>query len=61
MTCFIDKDTYWVSPDMLPKSYGIGVDIGIGSNVALNIEYIRYLDKSEFDLDAVAVGAVFSF
>ena len=46
---------------MLPKSYGIGADIGIGNNVALNIEYMRYLDKSDYDLDAVAVGAVFSF
>jgi outer membrane immunogenic protein len=42
-------------------SYGVGADIGIGSTVALNIEYIRYLDKSEFDLDAVAVGAIFKF
>ncbi len=49
------------SGDESSVSYGIGADIGIGSNVALNIEYIRYLDKSEFDLDAVAVGVVFSF
>jgi hypothetical protein len=42
-------------------SYGIGADIGIGSNVALNVEYMRYLDKSSFDLDAIAVGALFSF
>ena len=46
---------------MLPKSYGVGADIGIDSNVALNIEYMRYHDKSGYDLDAVAVGAAFSF
>lgn len=42
-------------------SYGIGADIGVGRNIALNIEYIRYLDKSSFDLDALGIGAVFSF
>jgi opacity protein-like surface antigen len=42
-------------------SYGIGADIGIGSKFAVNVEYIRYLDKSEFTLDAVAVGAVYKF
>ena len=42
-------------------SYGVGADVGIGKNVALNIEYIQYLDKSDFDLGAIAVGAVYSF
>lgn len=42
-------------------SYGIGADIGIGSSWALNIEYIRYLDDDDFDLDAASIGATFSF
>ena len=42
-------------------SYGFGADIGIGENWALNVEYIRYLDKDDFDLDVGSVGATFRF
>jgi opacity protein-like surface antigen len=42
-------------------SYGIGADIGIGSRLALNIEYIQYLDMDDFDLGVANVGASFSF
>jgi len=42
-------------------SYGIGADIGIGSSWSLNIEYMRYLDKDDFNLDAAIVGATFDF
>lgn len=42
-------------------SFGIGADIGIGSSWALNVEYIRYLDDDEFELDAANIGATFSY
>lgn len=42
-------------------SYGLGADIGIGSRWALNIEYMRYLDKEDFNFDVGSVGASFSF
>ena len=42
-------------------SYGIGADIGIGDRWALNVEYIRYLDKDDFDFDVGSVGASFKF
>lgn len=42
-------------------SYGIGADIGIGSSWALNIEYIQYLDKDDFDFGVASAGASFSF
>ena len=42
-------------------SYGIGADIGIGSRWALNIEYMQYLDKDDFDVGMASVGASFSF
>lgn len=42
-------------------SYGFGADIGIGSRWTLNIEYIRYLDKEDFDLDVGSIGASFYF
>jgi hypothetical protein len=47
--------------DNTSVSYGIGADIGIGSSWALNIEYIRYLDDDDFELDMANVGASFSF
>jgi len=47
--------------DSSSVSYGVGADIGIGSRWALNIEYIRYLDKDDFDFDVGSVGASFSF
>ena len=42
-------------------SFGLGADIGIGGSWALNIEYIRYLDDDEFQLDVTNIGATFSF
>ena len=42
-------------------SYGIGADIGIGKNFILNIEYMKYLDKDNFDLGVIGAGAVFNF
>ena len=42
-------------------SYGIGADIGIGGSWALNLEYIRYLDDDEFELDVTNIGATYSF
>lgn len=42
-------------------SYGVGADLGIGHNMALNLEYMLYLDKSEFDLGVIGLGLVFGF
>jgi len=42
-------------------SFGFGADIGIGNHWALNIEYMRYLSKEDFDFDVGSVGASFSF
>jgi len=49
------------SDDESGLSFGVGADIGIGNNVALNIEYTQYLNKSDFDFSAIGLGAVFSF
>ncbi|MCW8831660.1 MAG: porin family protein [Gammaproteobacteria bacterium] len=42
-------------------SYGIGVNVGFGKNTALNIEYMQYLDKSDFDLSAIGIGVIFNY
>lgn len=42
-------------------SYGIGADIGIGKELVLSIEYMRYLDKTDFDLSMTGVGVSFKF
>lgn len=42
-------------------SYGIGADLGISNNIALNLEYMMYLDKPEYDLSVIGLGIVFDF
>lgn len=42
-------------------SYGVGADIGIGKSMVLNIEYMRYLDKDNLELNVIGVGAAFRF
>jgi len=49
------------SDDETGLSFGVGADIGIGNNVALNIEYVQYLNKSDFDVSALAFGVKFGF
>lgn len=49
------------SDDESDLSYGIGADIGISNNIALNVEYVQYLDKSDFDVSAIAFGVKFGF
>lgn len=50
-----------VSDDESDLSYGIGADIGILYNVAVNVEYVQYIDKSDFDVSAIAIGLKFGF
>lgn len=42
-------------------SFGIGADFGIKDNLNLNIEYMRYIEKTDFDLDIIGAGLSFSF
>jgi len=42
-------------------SFGLGVDIAFSKQWAFNIEYIRYLDKDDFDLDIASAGVTFGF
>jgi len=49
------------SDDESGLSLGIGADIGTGNNVAFNIEFIQYLSKSDFDLNAISLGVKFGF
>ena len=40
-------------------SLGAGADIGISKNVALNIEYVQYLHKTNYDISSIGLGAVY--
>ncbi len=42
-------------------SYGFGADIGITRYLALNVEYMRYLDKSDAEAEALSVGMHYRF
>jgi outer membrane immunogenic protein len=49
------------SDDNTDLSYGVGAEIGIANNLALNVEYMQYLDESNFDLSALALGVTVRF
>ena len=50
-----------MSDDESDLSYGIGADIGILYNLWVNVEYVQYIDKSDFDVSAIAFGVKFGF
>ena len=42
-------------------SFGFGVDVSVSKTTLLNIEYLRLIDESEFEVDALSIGATFRF
>jgi hypothetical protein len=42
-------------------SYGVGANIGINNTTGINLEYISYLSKNDFDVSALNFGFVFKF
>ena len=42
-------------------SIGLGLDFQVAEGAHLNLDYIRYLDASEFDFSALSVGARWTF
>lgn len=50
-----------LSDDESDFSYGIGADIGILYNLWVNVEYVQYIDKTDIDVNAIALGLKFGF
>ncbi len=42
-------------------SYGGGVNVAIAPNTALSIEYMSYLDKSDFDVTSFNLGIMYKY
>lgn len=42
-------------------SIGLGLDFQVADGAHLNLDYIRYLDASDFDFSALSVGARWTF
>lgn len=42
-------------------SYGLGADYNLDEHLALNLEYVRLLDKGSADLDAISLGVTFAY
>ncbi len=40
-------------------SGGFGIDLGKQGGVRLNLEYMQYLDKDDFDISVVSLGVLF--
>jgi len=47
------------SDDESDLSYGFGANFDVSDKVSLNIEFMQYLDKDDFDASAVSVGVLF--
>jgi outer membrane immunogenic protein len=43
------------------ESYGLGVDASLGRAIGFNVEYMRYLDQNNYELNAVSAGIRSSF
>ncbi|MBE0463522.1 MAG: porin family protein [Halomonadaceae bacterium] len=42
-------------------SYGAGGEIDVANNLSINADYMRYLDKSNYDFDAASIGLRYRF
>jgi opacity protein-like surface antigen len=42
-------------------SYGGGASYGLMPNLSLDADYMRYLDESRYDFDAISLGATYHF
>lgn len=47
------------SDDESDLSYGFGANFDVSDKVSLNIEFMQYLDKDDFEASAVSVGVLF--
>ncbi len=47
------------SDDESDLSYGIGANFEISDKAAINIEFMQYLDKDDFEASALSVGILF--
>lgn len=52
----VEASGYSDSDDDTDLSFGIGIDFGVSSQIYIGLEYMSYLSKSDFDLNAIAVG-----
>ena len=50
-----------ISESETDLSYGVGANIGITNTAGINLEYISYISKTNFDVTAVNFGFVFKF
>jgi len=42
-------------------SYGLGASVGITEKSAVNLEYMSYIDKSDFTFNSINIGFLFNF
>ena len=55
----IDDTPLLDSEDETGFAYGFGLEIGKQNSTKLNLEFMQYLDKSDFDLSAISLGVSF--
>ena len=50
-----------VDEDDSSLSYGVGAEVNIADNLAAHLDYIMYLNKSDYDVGGFAVGLTYKF
>ncbi len=45
-----------LSEDESDLSYGFGAEIVLNEKVGINLQYMQYLDKSDFDISGFGIG-----
>lgn len=47
------------SDDESDLSYGFGVNFDVSDQASINVEFMQYLDKDDFEASAISVGVLF--
>ena len=42
-------------------SIGVGADIGVWKNIGINLEYVSYINNSDFDISALGIGVIIGY
>ncbi|WP_019022875.1 MULTISPECIES: porin family protein [unclassified Thioalkalivibrio] len=50
-----------VTDDDTGPSYGVGAEFNVANDLGLSVEWMRYMDESDYDVDAISVGMNYHF
>ncbi|MBR7890108.1 porin family protein [Marinomonas sp. A79] len=57
----VNNSSVSISDSASGFSYGFGTDFDLGNNLALNFEYMNYIEKDDYQFDAFSFGIISKF